>query len=212
MESAIAHEVCASCGSPALAEGEFCLFCGDLLTHCRKSSSAILDSSDNIALDVPSADEKEYAGFWRRVWAGSIDVVLETAVALVLSLLVDFVLLVIGGSMGFAPEAMEYITGMTFIILLTIGAWLYCALSESSRYRATFGKRIMGLQVVNASGGKLTFGQASVRHFMKFLSLFTVGFGFMMAGWTKRRQALHDMPHDCLVIRVPEKSLSLFKC
>jgi len=63
--------------------------------------------------------------------------------------------------------------------------------------------------VVTASGGKLSFGQASVRHFMKFLSLFTAGVGFLMAAWTRRRQALHDMPQDCLVIRVAEPSLSL---
>ena len=45
---------------------------------------------------------------------------------------------------------------------------------------------------------------------MKFLSLFSLGIGFLIAGWTKRRQALHDLPIDCLVIRVPEESLSLF--
>jgi uncharacterized RDD family membrane protein YckC len=211
MDSAIAQEVCASCGSPVLPDGEFCLFCGDLLARC-KSGSAILDSSDNIPFEVSAAESKEYAGFWRRVWAGLIDVVLETAVALLLSLLVDFALHLIGGSMGTAPESMEYVTGVTFIVLLTIGAWLYSAFSESSHYRATIGKRLMGLQVVNAAGGQLTFGQASIRHFMKFLSLFTAGFGFMMSGWTKRRQALHDMPNDCLVVRVPEKSLSLFEC
>ena len=50
----------------------------------------------------------------------------------------------------------------------------------------------------------------SDRNFMKFLSLFTVAVGFMMAGWTKRRQALHDIPADCVVIRVAPPSLSLF--
>ena len=45
---------------------------------------------------------------------------------------------------------------------------------------------------------------------MKFLSLFTLGIGFLMASFTKRRQALHDLPTDCLVIRVPEESFSLF--
>ncbi len=67
-----------------------------------------------------------------------------------------------------------------------------------------------GLQVVTSSGGQLSFGQATVRHFMKFLSLFTGSVGFMMAGWTKRRQALHDMPSDSIVVRVAEPSLSLF--
>ena len=53
--------------------------------------------------------------------------------------------------------------------------------------------------------GNCRFGQATARHFMKFLSLFSAGFGFMMAGWTKRRQALHDMPSDCIVIRAPQR-------
>ena len=95
-------------------------------------------------------------------------------------------------------------------MVLAVGGWLYAALSESSRYRATIGKRIMHLQVVTADGEKLNFGQASVRHVMKFLSLFTAGIGFVMAGFTKRRQALHDLPNDCLVIHVPEESFSLF--
>ena len=210
MESAIAPEVCSSCGNPATADGEFCLFCGDVLARSRKPIVGILGSSDNIPLAVTSPDSKEYAGFWRRVWAGSMDIVLEVIVALLLSLLVDVILHAIGGSMGIAPESMAYVTGVIFIILLTVGGWLYCAFSESSRYRATLGKRILGLQVVTLSGDKLTFGQASVRHLMKFLSLFTLGFGFLMAGWTRRRQALHDMPNECLVIRDSEPSLSIF--
>ena len=109
-----------------------------------------------------------------------------------------------------SPITGSYLTGIAFIAVLTSGGWLYGAFSESSKWRATIGKRIIGLEVVNASGGKLTFGQASIRHFMKFLSLFTLGVGFMMAGWTKRRQALHDMPADTVVIRVAEPSLSLF--
>jgi uncharacterized RDD family membrane protein YckC len=67
------------------------------------------------------------------------------------------------------------------------------------------------LQVVTASGDRLSFGQATVRHFMKFLSLFTAAIGFMMAGWTKRRQALHDMPCDCVVIRVPPERFSILR-
>lgn len=209
MESAVLPEVCSSCGNPATADGEFCLFCGDVLARSRKPISETLDSSANIPIAVISPDSKDYAGFWRRVWAGSIDVGIEVVVALALSLLVDLGLHAIGGSMGIARESMEYATGVTFIVLLTIGAWLYCAFTESSRHRATIGKRVMGLQVVTPAGDQLSFAQASVRHFMKFLSLFTAGIGFMMAGWTKRRQALHDMPSDVVVIRAPQESLSL---
>jgi uncharacterized RDD family membrane protein YckC len=71
------------------------------------------------------------------------------------------------------------------------------------------GKRLLGLQVITAEGGRTSFGVATVRHLMKFLSLFVLTVGFLMSGWTRRRQALHDMPCDCLVIRTPEKSFSL---
>ena len=124
--------------------------------------------------------------------------------------MVGYIVKVLSLRSGMSPITGSYLTGIAFIAVLTIGSWLYSAFSESSKWRATVGKRIIGLEVVNASGGKLTFGQASVRHFMKFLSLFTVAVGFMMAGWTKRRQALHDMPADTVVIRVAEPSLSLF--
>ena len=61
---------------------------------------------------------------------------------------------------------------------------------------------------MTADGSRISFGQATVRHLMKFLSLFILMIGFLMSGWTKRRQALHDMPCDCLVIRVPAKTFS----
>jgi uncharacterized RDD family membrane protein YckC len=190
-----------------LPDGEFCLFCGDVLTESGRHLAVRPRGSTTI---VPITEDREYAGFWRRVWAGTIDVSLEILVALLISLVIDFGFSLVGRVLGIEHESAAYITGFTFIVVLAVGGWLYAALSESSRYRATIGKRIMGLQVVNAEGGKLNFGQASARHVMKFISLFTLGIGFLIAGWTKRRQALHDLPCDCLVIHVPEESFSLF--
>jgi uncharacterized RDD family membrane protein YckC len=194
-----------------LPDGKFCLFCGDVLAEIAEKPTSVVRK----AAETPDASTAvhwppEYAGFWLRVWAGTIDVMLEALAALLLTVIVGYIVKLVSSRTGMSPITGSYITGIAFIAVLTIGAWLYCAFSESSKWRATIGKRIVGLQVVNASGGKLTFGQASVRHFMKFLSLFTVAVGFMMAGWTKRCQALHDMPADCVVIRVAEPSLSLF--
>ena len=155
---------------------------------------------------MPSPAQVEYGGFWRRTGAGTIDVALEAAVAfLVTYFVIDKLLDRIGQMLGYDRWMSKVAAGMAYILVLSIGAWLYAAFSESSWRRATIGKRIMGLQVVTAGGGKVSFGQATIRHFMKFLSLFTAGVGFMMAGWTKRHQALHDIPCDCVVIRVPQE-------
>ncbi len=204
------HPVCPSCGNPLLPDGQFCLFCGDVLQGPpATASSSVLPHTESIAV-VLQPRPLEYAGFWLRVWAGSIDVALEALVALLVIAIMDVTMRIISPRFGLSPITARYVTGIAFIIVLAIGAWLYCAFAESSSWRATVGKRIVGLQVVTSSGGQLSFGQATVRHFMKFLSLFTAAVGFMMAGWTKRRQALHDMPSDSIVVRVAEPSLSLF--
>jgi uncharacterized RDD family membrane protein YckC len=210
MKAAV-QQICSSCGNPLLADGKFCLFCGDVLADAQEKPSVIVRKSvEPKTTSVEAHWPPEYAGFWLRVWAGAIDITLEAIAALLLTVIVGYIVKAVNSRSGVSPITGSYVTGIAFIAILTIGAWLYCAFSESSKWRATIGKRIVGLQVVNARGGKLTFGQASVRHFMKFLSLFTASVGFMMAGWTKRCQALHDMPSDCVVIRVAEPSLSLF--
>lgn len=209
----VLDEVCASCGSTRLPDGRFCLFCGDLLTessleNARRAQAARVHR--NSVASTP--DTVEYAGFWLRVWAGVIDVCLEAVGALILTLAIDYALRRFGRLLGISPFVSKVATGMAFILILAVGSWLYCAFAESSSWRATVGKRLLGLQVVTSDGDRISFGQATVRHLMKFLSLFCLTIGFLMSAWTKRRQALHDMPCDCLVIRVPGKSFSLLGC
>lgn len=206
-----AQQVCSSCGNLALPDGKFCLFCGDVLAESPEKTSTIANPS-NPKSEVAIPEPPEYAGFWLRVWAGAIDVCIECVGALLLSAMVYYAMRwFIDPSYGLTATTASYVSGIAAIAFLSVGAWLYCAFSESSDHRATLGKRIVGLQVVTASGDRLTFGQATVRHFMKFLSLFTAAVGFMMAGWTKRRQALHDMPSDCVVIRVPPERFSILR-
>lgn len=206
---AAAQQVCSSCGNPLLPDGQFCLFCGDVLQDSSAADQPVGAHWIEAVAVLPQPQPVEYAGFWLRVWAGSIDVFLEALATLLAIAILDIFMRVLSPRFGLSPITARYVTGIAFIFVLTVGGWLYCACAESSAWRATVGKRIFGLQVVTSSGGKLSFGQATVRHFMKFLSLFTAAVGFMMAGWTKRRQALHDMPSDCVVIRVAEPSLSL---
>ena len=203
----VLDQVCASCGNPRQAYGRYCLFCGDVLSEPKlKVVVSPQRGAARTQAANPEPEAVEYGGFWRRTWAGTIDVVLEAAAALVITYVIDKVLDRVGPMLGYEPWMSKMAAGFSYILVLSIIAWLYCAFSESSPRRATIGKRIMGLQVVTGDGGKVSFGTATVRHFMKFLSLFTAGVGFMMAGWTRRRQALHDIPCDCFVVRAPRES------
>jgi uncharacterized RDD family membrane protein YckC len=77
--------------------------------------------------------------------------------------------------------------------------WSYFAGLESSPLRATFGKLAVGLYVGDTHGERITFRKATTRHFGKVISALIFGVGFLLAGWTPKKQALHDLMTDCTV-------------
>lgn len=79
--------------------------------------------------------------------------------------------------------------------------WLYYALLESSRWQATIGKRWMRLQVTDLNGQRVEFRRASLRYWGQYLSGALGGIGFLIAAFTPRRQALHDMIAGCVVLQ-----------
>ncbi len=80
--------------------------------------------------------------------------------------------------------------------------WLvYFSALESSRERATVGKRLLGLAVCGSDGRRLSFPRAVIRTLGKILSLLICGIGFVMPLLTPRKQALHDLLTDSVVVR-----------
>jgi uncharacterized RDD family membrane protein YckC len=79
--------------------------------------------------------------------------------------------------------------------------WLYYALLESSTWQATLGKKALGLEVTDVEGRRISFGRASGRFFAKIISTLILFIGFIMAGFTEKKQALHDIIAGTLVIR-----------
>lgn len=77
---------------------------------------------------------------------------------------------------------------ITFVVLM-----LYWIAADASRYRGSLGKRALGIAVVDGDGQRLHLVQAAGRNLLKVLSAVPVFIGFVMAGWTKRKQALHDL-------------------
>ena len=82
-----------------------------------------------------------------------------------------------------------------------LAPWLYEAFMMSSEWQATAGKRVMSIVVTDLDGGRISFARATGRHFAKYLSAFLLGIGFVMAAFTSKKQALHDMIAETLVVK-----------
>jgi hypothetical protein len=78
--------------------------------------------------------------------------------------------------------------------------WLYYSLMESSTWQATLGKKALGIVVVDSNGNRLTWGRATGRHFGKIISAIPMSIGFLLAAFTLRKQALHDMMAGTFVV------------
>ena len=86
-----------------------------------------------------------------------------------------------------------------FSVLIT---WVYYAWMESSQYQGTLGKMALGLIVTDPEGRPITFARASGRFFAKIITgMIPLGIGYILAGFTEKKQALHDMIAGCLVLR-----------
>jgi len=139
-----------------------------------------------------TAEDRLYGGFWVRLIALTIDCAV-----------VFLILIAALASMATAAAA----TGLERPIELA--AWLaatflpffYWPLLESSRWQATVGKRVMGLQVAGAEGQRLSFLHALLRTLAKIASSIPLGVGYLLAAFTARKQALHDIIARTLVVR-----------
>jgi uncharacterized RDD family membrane protein YckC len=168
-------------------------FWGDL----EKSQAPKMVGAPTPAAAAPTASGSKaptnYAGFWLRGVALLIDGV---------------VLMVLGGSFGFVAgfgmglagygDDEKLLQAVGFGLGLII-QWAYYVFMESSYKMATVGKSLLGLIVTDMDGRKIGFGRANGRFFGKYLSAFTFGIGLIMAGFTQKKQTLHDMITSTLV-------------
>lgn len=133
-----------------------------------------------------------YAGFWRRAAAHVIDYLVLGVMLVVLTVFLEVLQDVLGrfGKDGIGIES----------VIVLVAMWLYEAGMHSSVRQATVGKMAVGIKVIDLTGRRIGFWWATRRFVAKFLSAMTLGGGYAMAAFTKRRQALHDVLADTLVV------------
>lgn len=156
--------------------------------------------------------ENKYAGFWWRFIAHLLDGAILGIVHFILMLpfIGSIVYTAINASNGdFSDSKALGMAGaivgtlVLFGMLSIAATWLYFALMESSNYQGTLGKIVMGIIVTDENGNRITFGRATGRYFAKILSGMIFYIGYIMAGFTDKKQALHDIIANTLVWKKP---------
>jgi uncharacterized RDD family membrane protein YckC len=221
---------CSKCGTQVAETAAFCPSCGQTTGNApapprgiplAPGGGFVPPSSESVpplrVAPVPpapsypvaypvAAPATAYAGFWLRFVAWIIDRIL-------LGVSFSFISVPIMAASGLRdimmnhpPQTLPELFGLfsmlsRLIALAIVFNWLYYALLESSAWQATLGKKALGLEVTDMAGQRISFARATGRYFGKIVSAFILMIGFIMAGFTAQKQALHDMMAGCLVIR-----------
>lgn len=145
-------------------------------------------------LGLPPADVV-YAGFWRRAAAH----VLDHLIILVPLFAAQFALLFL---VPVGPDSGEIMiwAQLAFYFAYFLVAPLYFAGLESGAAQATPGKRALGIKVTDLDGRRIGFGQALGRWFASALSYLSMYIGFILAGFSDRKRALHDFLASTVVV------------
>jgi len=135
-----------------------------------------------------------FGGFWRRFAAAFVD-------GVVLFFPQSIVRVLLGLPLFSSHDASDSGTELLVSVGSLFMYWLYSALFESSARQATLGQQVLGLQVMDLDGRRVSFARATGRYFAQLLSVLLCGVGYLFNLWTSRRQTLHDLVAGCVLVR-----------
>jgi uncharacterized RDD family membrane protein YckC len=137
--------------------------------------------------EAAPAVDLQPAGFWLRFVA----LILDYGVLLVLLAVMFTAADTLGGG---------DLAGPVYWLWVAI-TFFYWPVLESTARRGTVGKMALGLVVGDIDGGGLGFVRSLLRNLAKIISSIPLGIGFLLAAFTARKQALHDLITKAVVMR-----------
>lgn len=206
---------CSKCGAMVADGASFCSACGQPTASAggTQTQAGVMPPPPPQAA-VVAGTPVMYAGFWLRVVAAIIDYLIIGIPlgAIFFALMASSIpaLMRMQGE-GEAPMMIAFTILPRLIalgVISLVGSWLYWAALESSDWQATLGKKALGLYVTDMEGRRCSFGKTSGRFWggrgigaVPYLGGLYFLISCIMAGFTERKQALHDMIANCLVLR-----------
>ena len=150
-------------------------------------------------------EQVAYAGFWIRFCAYVLDVFIATFV-----IAIPYTVLSIIVNVGISALSLDANTAYViylFMYCIYLAACIgYFVVLPSTKWQATPGKKLLGLQIVNAQGKRISFLRALVRFVSMFFSSLLLMFGYVMAGIHPKKRSLHDILGNTYVIYKPDST------
>ncbi|MEA1933554.1 MAG: RDD family protein [Thermodesulfobacteriota bacterium] len=146
---------------------------------------------------VNVAGDWVYGGFWVRFGAKIIDGIIIGVIQGILNFGVGMVAGI--SSTPTNPEGMTAFFVVFYIV--NIGVAVAYTTWFLGKYAATPGKMALGLKVITADGGKVSYLKAFGRYFAEIVSGIILCIGYIMAAFDDEKRTLHDRICNTRVVK-----------
>jgi uncharacterized RDD family membrane protein YckC len=162
----------------------------------------------------------EYAGFWIRLAASLIDIMIMLSSLYILYCVISQSLFwVLPG----IPSVIKTFSGInngaqisgsqiwliaTILLVFLIGNTVYYVVCWATSGQ-TVGKLSLGIKVIRTDSSPVDVKYAFLRFLGYLLCVATLGIGFIILAFDQRKQGLHDRLADTYVVKLPVKKVVL---
>lgn len=173
------------------------LFIWWLVDLYRIITGRLTDKQGNpLSLSPPNPDQPN-AGFWVRFSAMTVDGLLLWLIQFLFLYLPLMAYLYNTGAFNPQDPQMAIMAAAPILTLAQGAACLlfvgYFVVLTAGKHQGTYGKRSMGIYVRKRDGNRVWYGHSLVRFVGYLISWIPLGLGYLMAGFGKRKLALHDL-------------------
>lgn len=169
---------CKECGNE-VSNGDFCVNCGARFNELENT---------------------KYAGFWIRFVASFIDGIIIGIPVFIIAFILGIFSLLSTNEVNMSVYEDSFLILYIFLWFSSLMlSTLYYAGMHASKWQATLGKMIVGIKVTDLKGQRISFGRSLGRFFATILSSILY-IGYIMAAFTVKKQALHDIIASTVVV------------
>ncbi len=141
----------------------------------------------------------EFAGFWRRLAAFVLDVII---IGVIISILFPL--------RNFGPDFWRFSSNWFLVPFVALSNFV-STLVQVAYYAAfwawrgqTPGKMLLNIRIIRTDGTNITLGYSLLRFLGYIISAIMLGIGFLWIAFDPRKQGIHDKISDTYVVKLPE--------
>jgi uncharacterized RDD family membrane protein YckC len=133
-----------------------------------------------------------FGSFDQRLMAAAIDQLLVGGI---------FIIIAFIAILFITDSELRPVVGLSIVAMAPVANFIYHVLMECSAKQATLGKQAIKIKVCDTDGQRISFGRSAWRNFAKVFSAATFFIGYLLAFFTRQKQALHDILAGTLVMK-----------